>query len=115
MASNKNPFFEHLKGEEIKMNKLKQFVNDEEGKQQCSTCNSELEVVYSSKNLPYDYNGEERYITILNAPYRRCKACDENLENFRLYSLLRELLEQEIFFKLNKREEIPGEVDLFKI
>ncbi|MEN1970097.1 hypothetical protein WMZ97_18755 [Lentibacillus sp. N15] len=119
MASIKdNPFLCNVikEGKNLKMiHELKELLEKEGSVKHCSRCGNKLDVIYSPKTLYYDYNGEERELIVKNAPYHKCKTCDDDTENLVLYGVVRQLLEKELFFKLNKREEIPSEVDLLEI
>jgi len=114
MTSTTNPFLKHVKERDDYMERIrviKKLVQDELNIDKCSVCNGGIVIKTSPKTLHYQLNGEGKKLTINDAPYIECNSCEQVTENIGLYARIREMLEDEIFHRINNRETIPREVE----
>jgi DNA-directed RNA polymerase subunit RPC12/RpoP len=87
---------------------IKKHMNVRE--KECSKCGKTMRAT----NLPYTHyykvGDKERKLTINNAPHYECE-CGHRIINLILYAEVEEAVENEIFYRLNKRKDIPNEVE----
>lgn len=74
-------------------------------------CGDEMEIFYSTWAYHYKVGNDERVLNVLNAPFYKCKSCPEVVEDLLLYGDVEKAIEEEIFIRLNKRQNIPDEMD----
>lgn len=78
---------------------------------ECSKCGEKLEIIYTPKIYEYNVSNENRALTVLNAPMYKCRKCGKESESLFLYAEIEKMIEHEIFFRLNNKQEIPNEVE----
>lgn len=112
---NEPPFLFNLKKTKEGQQLLKEIVQRTKAKNEkwleCSVCGEQMETICATKIYPYSIGKEERKLTILNAPVYGCRNCGEKEESVFLYVKVEEMIGEEIFLRLNKRQEIPDKVD----
>ncbi|MEK0286159.1 hypothetical protein [Caldifermentibacillus hisashii] len=76
----------------------------------CS-CGGEMERIHDQWKYFYEVGNEERELNVYNAPFYKCKTCHEVVLDVFLFAEVEKAIEEEIFLRLNNRQEIPNEVD----
>ena len=78
---------------------------------ECHECGEKMNVSQSSYVHHYQVGNDPKEITILNAPHYECKNCNNELIDVLLYADVEKVIEEEIFLRLNNRQEIPDKVE----
>ena len=76
----------------------------------CSKCRKTMKTTYSPYIYYYEVGEENRELTINNAPIYGCE-CGNKEINLLLYATVEKAVENEIFYRLNRRKEIPSTID----
>lgn len=118
MTLENRPFFENVLKEDMKMlQRIEEVIKNENDQHMktCWDCNREMKLIRRSEKIYYTVDGEQREIKIHNLPYYECADCENVVGDLNLYADLEDAIDKETFYKLNKREEIPLEVDFLQL
>lgn len=77
---------------------------------ECSQCGKTMTITYLPFTFSYNVGDEKRTLTIQNAPHFTCE-CGHTVINLFLYAEIEKAVENEIFYRLNKRKDIPDKVE----
>lgn len=112
MTSKDVSFLSNIKKEKEGLNMVKTVQNYANKKEfECRKCGSLMKPKHHDYKFPYNIGHKEKSITIKNAPYYHCGNCDNKTLSVLLYADVDQLVEKEIFIRLNNRQEIPDEVN----
>lgn len=111
MTLNNPPFLSNIKkrGEDVKIvNRITRLGEKKE--KECLRCGETMRFSPQSEAFPYKVDEAERELIVHELPMHECKDCNTVVGDLTLFADLEELIDKEIFIKLNRREEIPKEI-----
>lgn len=113
MTSKDVSFLTYFKNKEERdeiIEKIQQLVDLQREGITCFECRKTMVNAYFPYIYYYEVGGENRELTIENAPVYECE-CGNKEINILLYAEVETAVENEIFNRLNKRKEIPTTID----
>ena len=111
MTSNVKPFLYYLKKESGGLELIAEIKKRVDRTTSNCLCGEQMNVKNSPKEYLYNVDEEEKRLIILGTPYFECQRCGRKSEDVFLYSNVEELIEKEIFLRINNRDTIPEQVD----
>lgn len=111
MTSTVKPFLYHVKKERDGLELITAIKKQVDRKTNTCLCGEQMTLKSSPKEYPYNVGETEKRLIVLKAPYFECESCGRKTEDVFLYADVEKAIENEIFYKLNKREPIPEKVD----
>lgn len=112
MTSQAVPFLHFVKQREEGVKVLKSIKEKSETlSSECSRCGERMERVYKDYNHYYNVGSSDKTIVVTNAPYEECPECGHIVLDVMLFAEIESSIDEEIFYQLNNRQEIPKKVD----